>query len=295
MIKEIRFSYLFFYSMRLVIRFFYDIILPERFYKWGDFTMNDDNLDLLDLDDGASMDALPDAAPFAAPRPKKPWLLLTVGLVVIVLATYVIIRTVGGTSSSAIEVDLDAPAIVVDGAPSPEMNVMPPAPKPVAQPAAAQPTPGVPVRVVEDRKDVTFNPNATQPKPQPVAKPAAEPVVAQPKPQPVATQPVVKPQPKPAAKPATKPAVKKTTTSAPAGSWYVQFGSYSTRALAENAQRQIRNAHPSLFAGQQFVILAAQVKGATTYRLRVAFKTANDANGFCRNAKSDGLDCYVAK
>ena len=22
---------------------------------------------------------------------------------------------------------------------------------------------------------------------------------------------------------------------------------------------------------------------------------ANDANGFCRNAKSDGLDCYVAK
>ena len=34
--------------------------------------MNDDNLDLLDLDDGASMDALPDAAPFAAPRPKKP-------------------------------------------------------------------------------------------------------------------------------------------------------------------------------------------------------------------------------
>ena len=45
----------------------------------GEFTMNDDNLDLLDLDDGATMDTLPDAVPFAAPRPKKPWLLLTVG------------------------------------------------------------------------------------------------------------------------------------------------------------------------------------------------------------------------
>lgn len=249
--------------------------------------MNDDSLDLLDLDDGASMDTLPEVTPFATPRPKKPWLLLTVGLVVIVLATYVIIRTVSGTSSSSIEVDLDAPAIVVDGQPAPEMNVMPPAPQPVPQPqpapqpvvqpkpqpvAQAQPvqaTPGVPVRVVEDRKEVTFNPTA-----KPAAKPAAKPV----------------------AKPAAKPVVKKTATSAPAGSWYVQFGSYSTRALAENAQRQIRAAHPSLFQGQQFVILAAQLKnGTTTYRLRVAFKTANDANGFCRNAKSDGLDCYVAK
>ena len=39
--------------------------------------MNDDNnLDLLDLDDDSgSMDTLPDAVPFGAPRPKKPWLL----------------------------------------------------------------------------------------------------------------------------------------------------------------------------------------------------------------------------
>ena len=253
--------------------------------------MNDDNLDLLDLDDGASMDALPDAAPFAVPRPKKPWLLLTVGLVVIVLATYVIIRTVGDSSSSSMEVNLDAPAIVVDGAPMPDVNVMPPmpvpqpvpqpvvhpkpqpAPQPVMQPQVVQPTPGVPVRVVEERKEVKFNPTA-----KPVEKP------------------VVKPKPKPAPKPAAKPVAKKTAAVTPAGSWYVQFGSYSTRALAENAQRQMRNAHPSLFQGQQFVILAAQLKnGTTTYRLRVAFKTAADANGFCRNAKSDGLDCYVAK
>ena len=234
--------------------------------------MNDDNnLDLLDLDDNGAMDTLPDATPFAAPRPKKPWLLLSVGLVVIVLATYVIIRAIGDESSSSIEVDLDAPVVVDAGTPA-DMNVMPPAQPVQAQPQPVQATPGVPVRVVEDRKEVTFNPTA---------KPAAK--------------PVAKPAAKPAPKPAAKPAVKKTATAAPAGSWYVQFGSYSTRALAENAQRQMRNAHPSLFAGQQFVILAAQVKGATTYRLRVAFKTANDANGFCRNAKSDGLDCYVAK
>ena len=101
-----------------------------------------------------------------------------------------------------------------------------------------------------------------------VAKPATKPV-AQPQPKVAAKKQAAKPAPKPVAKPVAKPA---------AGSWYVQFGSYSTRALAENAQRQMRNAHPSLFDGHQFVILAAQLKdGKTTYRLRVAFKTSNDA------------------
>lgn len=261
--------------------------------------MNDDNsLDLLDLDDNGAMDTLPDATPFAAPRPKKPWLLLSVGLVVIVLATYVIIRAIGDESSSSIEVDLDAP-VVVDAGQGADMNVMPPVqpvqaqpqpvqvqpqpvaqPQPVVQPQPVAATAGVPVRVVEERKEVKFNPTAE-------SKP-----VAQPKP---AAKPAAKPVAKAAAKPAAKP-VAKTVAKPVAGAWYVQFGSYSTRALAESAQRQIQNAHKSLFDGQQFVILAAQLKdGKTTYRLRVAFKTAADANGFCRNAKSDGLDCYVAK
>ena len=265
--------------------------------------MNDDNsLDLLDLDDNGAMDTLPDATPFAAPRPKKPWLLLSVGLVVIVLATYVIIRAIGDESSSSIEVDLDAP-VVVDAGQGADMNVMPPVqpvqaqpqpvqvqpqpvaqpqpkPQPVVQPQPVAATAGVPVRVVEERKEVKFNPTAE-------SKP-----VAQPKP---AAKPAAKPVAKAAAKPAAKP-VAKTVAKPVAGAWYVQFGSYSTRGLAESAQRQIQNAHKSLFDGQQFVILAAQLKdGKTTYRLRVAFKTAADANGFCRNAKSDGLDCYVAK
>lgn len=255
--------------------------------------MNDDNsLDLLDLDDNGAMDTLPDATPFVAPRPKKPWLLLSVGLVVIVLATYVIIRAISDESSSSIEVDLDAP-VVVDAGQGADMNVMPPVqpvqaqpqpvqvkPQPVVQPQPVAVTAGVPVRVIEERKEVRFNPAAE-------SKP-----VAQPKP---AAKPAAKPVAKAAAKPAAKP-VAKTVAKPVAGAWYVQFGSYSTRALAESAQRQIQNAHKSLFDGQQFVILAAQLKdGKTTYRLRVAFKTAADANGFCRNAKSDGLDCYVAK
>lgn len=265
--------------------------------------MNDDNsLDLLDLDDNGAMDTLPDATPFVAPRPKKPWLLLSVGLVVIVLATYVIIRAISDESSSSIEVDLDAP-VVVDAGQGADMNVMPPVqpvqaqpqpvqvkpqpvaqpqpkPQPVVQPQPVAATAGVPVRVIEERKEVKFNPAAE-------SKP-----VAQPKP---AAKPAAKPVAKAAAKSATKP-VAKTVAKPVAGAWYVQFGSYSTRALAESAQRQIQNAHKSLFDGQQFVILAAQLKdGKTTYRLRVAFKTAADANGFCRNAKSDGLDCYVAK
>ena len=259
--------------------------------------MNDDNsLDLLDLDDNGAMDTLPDATPFVAPRPKKPWLLLSVGLVVIVLATYVIIRAIGDESSSSIEVDLDAP-VVVDAGQGADMNVMPPVqpvqaqpqpvqvkPQPVAQPQPVAATAGVPVRVIEERKEVRFNP-AAESKPVAQPKPAAKP----------AAKPVAKAASKPAAKPAAKP-VAKTVAKPVAGAWYVQFGSYSTRALAESAQRQIQNAHKSLFDGQQFVILAAQLKdGKTTYRLRVAFKTAADANGFCRNAKSDGLDCYVAK
>lgn len=255
--------------------------------------MNEENnnLDLLDLDDEGGVDTLPDATPFATPRPKKPWLLMAVGVIVIILATYIIVRTVGGNSSSSIEVDLDAPAVIVDGdapiVPGPHPVDAQPAPQPVAQPtpvpapkpvaAPVQETVGTPVRVIEDRKAVTFNPD--------------KPVVT--------TKPAAKPAPKATQKPAVKSAPKKTTKSTVAaahGGWYVQFGSYSTRALAESAQRKIQSGHAGLFAGKQFVILAAQLpNGSTTYRLRVAFATAADANGFCRNAKSDGLDCYVAK
>lgn len=248
----------------------------------GEIMEQDENLDLLDLESEEEVDTLPEAAPFTNPRPKKPWLLMGLGVAVIVLATWIIVARIGSDSGTTINVDLDAPVAVVDKPDAPVADLKVPAkpveavPQPVAavekpalKPVEAKPveSDGAPVRVVADRKEVTFDPDKAP-----------------------APKPVVKPAPKKAPAPATKPAASSTN-----GGIYVQFGSYTTRALAQAAEQKIRASHGNLFAGKQFVILAAQVKGQTTYRLRVAFHTANEANGFCRNAKSDGLDCYVTK
>lgn len=257
----------------------------------------EENLDLLDLEDTNEVDALPEATPFSNPRPKKPWLLMGLGIAIIVLATWIIVAKIGGDSGTSVNVDLDVPVESVDRPAEPvdDLNVpakpvevapqpvgvqgaapvvepapvMRPQPAPVEKPVAVAPESenGNPVRVVQDRKEVVFNPD-----------------------KPVADKPVVK---KTTTK--TNTPVKKTATSATNGSIYVQFGSYSTRAAAQSAEQKMRAGHSSLFSGKQFVILAAQVKGKTTYRLRIAFLNANEANGFCRNAKSDGLDCYVTK
>lgn len=242
----------------------------------------EENLDLLDLEDSAEVDALPEAAPFTSARPKKPWLLMGLGVAIIVLATWIIVAKIGGDSGVSVNVDLDTPVENVDAVPAPVADLNVPAkpadvasqpvvektlPQPEPKPVETKPveTDGTPVRVIQDRKEVTFNPDKPAPK-----KKAVKPV-----------------------KKATAPAPKVTTSSN--GSIYVQFGSYSTRALAQAAEKKMRASHSNLFGGKQFVILAAQVRGQTTYRLRIAFQNANEANGFCRNAKSDGLDCYVTK
>ena len=246
------------------------------------------DLDLLDLNDEEDVDSLPEATPFSVPRPKRPWLLMGLGIAIIVLSTWIIIARVVSGSGSTVSVDLDAPvtAEVQKPAPIEDLKVPPkpvvppkpiekpkvapaPAPAPAPMPEEVKPveSDGNPIRVVQDRKDVTFNPD--KPAPKPAAKPQAQ-------------------------KPAPAP-VKKPVATATNGSIYVQFGSYSTRALAQAAEQKIRTSHQGLFAGKQFVILAAQVNGKTTYRLRIAFNSGADANGFCRNAKSDGLDCYVTK
>lgn len=260
--------------------------------------MNDENLDLLDLDDADTTvdDNLPDATPFAAPRPHRPWLLLIIGVAIIVLAVFIIVRVVGSNSSSSIDVDLGAPVIVqervVDMPPAPQPMPQPapvqhPAPQPMPVPAVgpqpmpqpvAAPQPAIQnqnVRVIEDRKDVKFEPNRAAATPKVIPVPA---------PKTVKTPTTPKPAPKPVAQKVAN------------GGWYVQFGSYGTRSAAEAAEKKMRAGHQGLFSGKQFVILAAVLpNGQTTYRLRIAFATSNDANGFCRNAKSDGLDCYVAR
>ncbi len=264
---------------------------------------NDENLDLLDLgDENAGVDdTLPDAAPYVAGRPHRPWLLILIGLAIVVLAVFIIVRVVDSNSSSSREIDLDGPVAAVQEEPAPVVSdtlnvpdarpvpvqtapvpqpavqtastVRPePAPQPVAQPVSQ---PASAPRVIEDRQDVQFNPARGTVVPKPIVVPAPK---------------VAKTPTKP--KSAPKPVAQKVAN----GGWYVQLGSYSTREAAAAAEKKIRNGHQNLFNGKQFVILAAVLpNGSTTYRLRVAFANSNDANGFCRNAKSDGLDCYVAK
>lgn len=256
--------------------------------------MNDKDLDLLDLDDADNSvdDALPDATPFVAPRPHHPWLLLVIGLAIIVLAVFIIIRVVGNNSSSSIDVDLGVPVVVEEKVeapvpqpvPVPQPAVSQPEQKPVIMPVAPAPVEAAPapkpvenqnVRVIEDRQDVKFNPTKEEAAPKPIPVPAPKKVKTPTKP-----------------KPAPKPAAQKVSN----GGWYVQFGSYGTREAAAAAEKKIRAGHEALFSDKNFVILAAVLpNGTTTYRLRVAFATSGEANGFCRNAKSDGLDCYVAK
>lgn len=239
----------------------------------------DENLDLLDLEDDADLDSFPESNPFENPRPKKPWLLLGLGVLVIVLATYIIIRSVGSDSDSSVEINLDTP-VVVDGS-AEEQN---PVTAPLVIPEEKQTVEendksGIPVRKIEDRKPVEFKPAAVAPKPAPVVE-----KVAVAKPAPVVEKKSIYTNPP------------KQVTATKAGSWYVQFGSYSTRELAQRAQNKIRDGHTGLFAGKQFVILAAVLpNGKTTYRLRIAFEKSSEANGFCQNAKSDGLECYVAR
>jgi hypothetical protein len=256
--------------------------------------MDQENIDLLDLgEENEEVDTLPEATPFSSPRPKRPWLLMGLGFAVIVLSTWIIVSRIGSNSGATVSVDLDTPVATEEVKTEKVVDLKVPEkaapvekvaekPAPVKEPApTVKPVEndGTPIRVVEDRKEVTFNPDKA-----PVEKPA-----------PVVKKTTAKPVAKPAAKPvATKP-VQKAPVATANGCIYVQFDSYSTRALAQAAEQKMRASHSSLFAGKQFVILAAQVKGQTIYRLRVPFHSSNDANGFCRNAKSDGLDCYVTK
>jgi len=232
--------------------------------------MTDEKLDLLDLDDEIDLPELPEADGLAASRPRRPWLLFGAALIVIILATYIIVRiVVHKGSNDSVEIDLTMPVTTEQAVPATEPDFAESAAKVIEGQAET----GAPVRVVEERKDVVFKPDAGS--------------VAPPKPRPANKEQVKSEMPKP------KVAPKPQTTSV--SNFYVQFGAYSTKAGAEAAQSRLQRNHASLFSGKQFVILAAVVNGQTKYRLRVGFNTSEDANGFCRNAKSDGLDCYVTK
>ncbi len=228
--------------------------------------MAEEKLDLLDLDDEIDLPELPEDGALACGRPRRPWFLFGAAVIVIILATYIIVRIVmHGTKNDSVEIDLNTPPLP----PATEQAATPPSPPASDFAAGADkviageaPVAGVPVRVVEERKDVVFKPDA------PVAAPAK-------------VAPKIEP-PKP-------------VTSLNNG-FYVQFGSYATRSGAEVSQKKLQVSHAGLFSGHNFIIQEALLpNGKTTYRLRIGFTNSQDADGFCRNAKSDGLDCYVAR
>ncbi|MCL2018038.1 MAG: SPOR domain-containing protein [Alphaproteobacteria bacterium] len=235
-----------------------------------------EELELLDLEDDV-LPELPEDNPFEqVARPKRPWLLFGAAILVIALASYIIIRVIGKDYGESIDINIDMPPAAVQ-----------PAPEPLPESEDRliiddeQQDAGTPVRVVEDRVDAQFDPNAAPrvepPKPRPVQRPQGQ------KPRAAAPKPAAKPQP--------------VQSSSAVSGWSVQFGSYATRAAAQSGESRLRSRHSNLFADHTFVILAAVLPdGSTTYRLRVTgFQSGSEANGFCRNAKSDGLDCYVAR
>ncbi|MCL2369604.1 MAG: SPOR domain-containing protein, partial [Alphaproteobacteria bacterium] len=201
-------------------------------------------------------------------RPKRPWLLLGASVIVIALASYIIIRVAGTESQNVVTINLDMPVVAT----SPD--VMAPAPVATPEQPVPEPTPVVPVRAVEDRAAHTFQP--------------AAPVVEPPRPRPVAAAPAAQPAataPRPAAPAATA-----------ATGWMVQIGSFPTRERAEVAQQRIVAAHRTLIANRQFVILPAQVNNQNVFRLRVTGFTGNaEANDWCRQARTNGLDCFVTR
>jgi cell division protein FtsN len=234
--------------------------------------------EVLEFDDD-TLPELPDDNPFDDMNAKKrPWLLIGVGAVAIILVAIVVLKlTVGGRDDSE---TIEIPIEQATNKPANDLTVgndfVDDANKIVAV-TENKPT-DMPERVVDNRKAVTFDPD--------------KPVVQRPKPRPIA-EPV-----KTEEKPVTKPSVQTAQVVAPKkGVWAVQVGSFNARSAAESAQKRLWAQHKSLFAGRDFVILSAVLpNGSTTYRLRVVgFETNVQANGFCRNAQSDGVSCYVTK
>ena len=227
-----------------------------------------ENEDVLEFDDEV-LPELPDDNPFEEEKSKKPWLLAGIGLVAVTLVIVVVLKlTMGGKDDAGLieipiehgigSIDSGAAGVQPDTGFAGDDDIAPI---------------GMPERIVEKRPDVNFNPD--------------KPAVARPKPRPI----------KDTAKSAPAKSAAVQQAAPKSGTWSVQVGSYPTRAAAEKGQREITAAHKSIFSGKSFAILAAVLpNGTTTYRLRVVnFQTSNAAASFCNNAKSDGVNCYVAK
>ncbi|MCL2629137.1 MAG: SPOR domain-containing protein [Alphaproteobacteria bacterium] len=222
--------------------------------------MADNNIDLLDLNDDLPLPDLDGSDPFASEsKSKNIWKLALIGGLALVAAGYVVYKLAGKTAAPRDEIA----AIVLENTDAPIVED-------AAEPAAVQPDPdGLNQRVVEDRKDVKFDPaagnvNVTRPRPLPAAGTPAR---------------ATNPAPRPAAQ----------------GKWSAQVGSLSTRAAAEREQKNLTNNHRELFSNRAVTVVPATLPGGNqTFRLRVSgFSTGGDANAFCQRAKTRGINCYA--
>ena len=217
--------------------------------------------EILDFDNDA-LPELPEDNPFEAEKPGRPWLLIGIGLVTTILVAVIVLKLFIGRGDEAglMEIPIDtAPVATAPGGDS------------VNDAAVDADTIGMPTRVVEPRKQVTFDPD--------------KPVVQRPKPRPIGQG-------------GTQTQSTSAQTSArKSGVWSAQVGAYNSRAAAESGQRQMQSGHQSLFSGQSLAILTAVMpNGQTVYRLRVmGFENSNAANGFCVRARAENVDCYATK
>jgi len=236
--------------------------------------MADDNQlenEVLEFEDDA-LPELPDDNPFDD-ETKKPWFLIGIGIVAVTLVMVVVLKLVTGGQKDAGLIEIPIGAAVIGETPDSDFVAD------AARLAAGEDRPvGMPERVVDQRRDVRFDPD-----------------------KPVVQRPAARPAPRPvgqAAAPAPAAPARAAQTAPQAGTWSVQFAAYNTRAAAEAGQRRFEAAHRTLFSGHNFAILQAVMpNGNTMYRLRVVgFQNSAAANNFCRAARNDGIqDCFAVR
>jgi cell division protein FtsN len=180
-------------------------------------------------------------------------------------------------------------------------ETVPPATKPIIQPAKTAP--------VKLSPPATRAPRAIAPAMTPQAKPTPQAAVPQPAParsQSIPPVTAAAPPPK-AAAPTTRtaalnPAALSPTAQQPAsaaqgaGGFVLQIGSYKSQAEADASWQTYKGAHPSV-AGYAPDIRQAELgpKG-TWYRLRVGpFTSLGEANAACAKLKAQGGSCFPAK
>lgn len=149
----------------------------------------------------------------------------------------------------------------------------------IEKPAAAEPAKPEPAPAPTNVAEVPVASKAT-PVPE---KSYANPQMINEKPAPKKEEPKAKAEAKPKAE---KPAAKS------GGTGIIQLGAFKSEAEAKSSWNKIVGKNSDVLAGAVPVIVQAEVKGATYYRLRT---TVADAKGACAKLSAKGQACMVAK